>query len=125
VTGSPGNPDAANLEVKAFDLAANPYLVVAGLLATGLAGIAAGSALGEPVNVDPVALTPDEQLRLGIVALPATLLAAADAFAADEVLTAAFGTQLAGTIVALRRADAARFADSPVADVVAAARWKY
>ena len=39
VTGSTGEHDIrANLEVKCFDLAANPYLVVGSLLAAGLAG---------------------------------------------------------------------------------------
>ena len=32
---------AANLEVKCADLAANPYLLIAGVLAAGLDGIAA------------------------------------------------------------------------------------
>jgi glutamine synthetase len=125
ITGSPGNPDAANLEVKAFDLAANPYLVIAALIAAGLAGIADGTVLSGPVNVDPVTLTPAEQHQLGIVALPPTLQAATDAFEADDVLTGALGVELATTIVALRRAETARFADATAEDIVAAARWKY
>ena len=48
ITGSPGNPGAANLEVKALDQAANPYLVVAGLIHTGLAGIAAAAHCPNP-----------------------------------------------------------------------------
>ncbi len=46
VTGSAGEQDTrANLEVKCFDLAANPYLVVGSLIAAGLAGIAGGAGL--------------------------------------------------------------------------------
>ncbi|MDA8320990.1 MAG: glutamine synthetase family protein, partial [Actinomycetota bacterium] len=46
VTGSSGERDIrANLEVKCFDLAANPYLVVGSVLAAGLSGIAAGATL--------------------------------------------------------------------------------
>ncbi len=43
VTGSAGSTEwAANLEVKCVDLLANPYLLLAGLLAAGSAGMAAG-----------------------------------------------------------------------------------
>jgi glutamine synthetase len=125
VTGSPGNPDAANLEVKAFDLAANPYLVVAGLIATGLAGCAEHMALPDPVNVDPASLSEEQWRELGIVALPASLRAATDAFESDEVLATALGPELSTTIVDLRRAEVDRFADSTPEDIVAAARWKY
>lgn len=122
ITGSPGNPAAANLEVKAVDQSANPYLLVAGLLHTGLAGIASAAELPDPVNVDPASLPAESQDRLR---LPATLHAATDAFEADEVLTTAFSEALAATIVDLRRAEAARFADATSEEIAAAARWKY
>ncbi len=61
ITGSAGSSDwAANLEVKCLDLTANPYLLLAGLLAAGLDGVAGGKRLPEPVDVDPAALAPDE-----------------------------------------------------------------
>jgi glutamine synthetase len=125
VTGSPGNPRAANLEVKAFDLSANPYLVVAVLLAAGLAGVSAQAALPPPVNVDPAALSADELANRGVAALPHTLEGATDAFEADDVLAAALGADLTATIVDLRRAEIARFADASPERIVAAARWKY
>ena len=125
VTGSPGNAGAANLEVKAFDLSANPYLVVAGLVAAGLAGIDADAALCEPVNVDPAPLSDGERADLGIVALPTSLAAVSDAFEADEVLAAAFGDELVTTIVDLRRAEVERFAEQSPDDIALAARWKY
>ena len=56
ITGSAGSSDwAANLEVKCLDLTANPYLLLAGLLAAGSAGVAGGARLPEPVDVDPAA----------------------------------------------------------------------
>jgi glutamine synthetase len=122
ITGSPGNPIAANLEVKAFDQSANPYLVVAGLLHTGMAGIVAATELPDAVNVDPASLPADSQAELR---LPTSLNAATDAFEADEVLTKALGETLAATIVDLRRAEAARFADATPEQIVAAARWRY
>jgi glutamine synthetase len=125
VTGSPGNPNAANLEVKAFDLSANPYLVVAGLVAAGLHGIDTKTALPDPVNVDPASLSDSERDSLGVVALPTALATVADAFEADDVLAAALGPELATTIVDLRRAEVERFADASPDDLAAAARWKY
>ena len=92
VTGSRGSEDwAANLEVKCFDLHANPYLMLAGLLATGTAGLEAGTALPEPVDVDPAALDEEDLSARGIKRLPGTLRESLDAFASDDVLGAAFG----------------------------------
>jgi glutamine synthetase len=122
IAGSPGNPAAANLELKAFDQSANPYLVVAGLLHTGMAGIAAAAELPDPVNIDPASLPAESQARLR---LPTSLQAATDAFEADEVLTKALGETLAATIVDLRRAEVARFAGASPDEIVAAARWRY
>ena len=58
VTGSRGSEDwAANLEVKCFDLHANPYLMFAGLLAAGVGRAGRGhAACPEPVDVDPASL---------------------------------------------------------------------
>jgi glutamine synthetase len=126
VTGSPGNQGrAANLEVKAFDLAANPYLVVAGLVYAGLAGLRDGARLPPSIDVDPATLSDDERAQRGILSLPTTLGDVADAFEADPVLTEAFGSELAATIVDVRRAEAELFAGAAHEDVVAAVRWRY
>ena len=95
VTGSTGSSEwAANLEVKCVDLLANPYLLLAGLLATGSAGMAAGASLPEPVDVDPAALGDDVLEQRGIRRLPMTLRESTDAFAADGALREAFGDPL-------------------------------
>ena len=125
ITGSPGNSGAANLEVKAFDESANPYLLVAGLIHAGLAGISGAATLPEPVDVDPASIADADKARQGISLLPGTLGAATDAFEADGVLTEALGPALAATIVDLRRAEIARFADASPEEIVTAARWKY
>jgi glutamine synthetase len=126
VAGSPGNQGrAANLEVKAFDQAANPYLVVAGLIYAGLAGLRDGARLPASIDVDPAGLSDEEREERGIVALPTSLADVADAFEKDPVLTAAFGTELAATIVDVRRGEAELFAEATPEDVVAAVRWRY
>jgi len=126
VTGSAGSEQrSANLEAKSFDLAANPYLLVGCLLAAGIAGIEAGAALPEPVRGDPGLLDPAERDRLGIARLPETLDQAVDAFAASAVLREALGDVLADAVIAVRRAESARFADASPEQVAAALRWVY
>ncbi len=126
VTGSTGSSDwAANLEVKCVDLLANPYLLLAGLLATGSAGIAAGSALPEPVDVDPAALGDDVLEQRGIRRLPTTLRESTDAFVADDVVRGAFGDPLVESIVAVRESELELFDAASPEDVAAAVRWSH
>ncbi|WP_430334755.1 glutamine synthetase family protein [Rhodococcus sp. ACT016] len=126
VTGSAGEEErAANLEVKVLDLSANPYLCVAGLLFAGLAGVRAGATLSGLVDVDPNSLSQDDRDRLGIARLPASLTDATDAFEADAMLTDAFGTELAATIVDVRRAEIARFAAATDEEIAAGLRWAF
>jgi glutamine synthetase len=126
VTGSRGSEDwAANLEVKCFDLHANPYLVFAGLLAAGIAGLDAGTPLPEPVDVDPASLDEDALATRGITRLPQTLREATDAFADDEILTAAFGEPLVGAIRAVRESELELFEGASAEEVAAASRWAH
>jgi glutamine synthetase len=119
VTGSTGEQDIrANLEVKCFDLAANPYLVVGSLLAAGLAGT---GSLPDEIVGDPVGLDADS----GVVRLPQSLTEAADAFEASDVLREAMGDPLFEAVLAVRRAETELFADSSPDDVVARTRWRW
>ena len=124
VTGSPGAAStAANVEVKCFDLHANPYLVFAGVVAAGLAGLSSGASLPDPVDVDPAALGESELASRGIARLPQSLREATDAFAADSVVTSAFGDGLSASIVALRESELELFDGVSDEDVAAATRW--
>jgi glutamine synthetase len=126
VTGSRGSEDwAANLEVKCFDLHANPYLMLAGLLATGTAGLETSATLPEPVDVDPAALGDEALAARGIARLPGSLREALDAFAADEVLDAAFGDQLMRAIWAVRESELELFDGASPEEVAAASRWAH
>lgn len=116
ITGS--RPAAANLEVKSYDLSANPYLVIAATLAAGLAGVADHATLPEPLDVDPVS-------HSGIQRLPTSLDEAVAAFEDDPVLTGTFDTEFAATIVDVRRGEIARFADLSAREVAAVTRWKH
>jgi glutamine synthetase len=126
VTGSRGSEDwAANLEVKCFDLHANPYSMLAGLLAAGTAGLDAGTSLPEPVDVDPASLDEEALTSRGIALLPRTLREATDAFADDDVLAAAFGAPLVGAIRAVRESELELFEGASPEEVAAASRWAH
>lgn len=116
---------AANLEAKCFDLAANPYLLIAGLLATGRAGLAARATLPEPVDVDPATLSAEAAAKRDIRPLPSSLDGAVAAFEADGVLAEAFGADFVETVAAVRRGEIALFADASPEEVVALTRWKH
>jgi glutamine synthetase len=119
VTGSAGNrSQAANLEVKCFDAAANPYLVVAALIAAGRAGLASPGALPEPVDVDPVSVD-------GVPPLPSSLGAALEAFEADTALREALGEGLIDTVGVVRRGEIALFDGMEPEEIAARTRWKH
>jgi glutamine synthetase len=124
IAGSTGSGDwSANLEVKCVDLTANPYLLLAGLLAAGSAGLADGAVLPAPVVVDPAALPPEELEHRGIRRLPASLGESVQAFAVDEVLRTALGPSLADAVIAVRSSEIERFAGATPAEIAAATRW--
>lgn len=126
VTGSVGQESSsANLEVKCFDLHANPYLVLAGLLAAGAAGVSSSSALPDPIEVDPASLSEADLAARGIDRLPSDLRTALDAFVADEVLGAAFGAPLVGGMRAVRESELELFVDASPEDVADATRWAH
>jgi len=126
VTGPVGNREqSANLEVKCLDATANPYLVVAALLAAGLAGLAEQAQLPAPVSIDPAALSPQERAAAGIKPLPSSLEGAVAAFEQEPALGRAFGVELATTIAELRRFEMELFAESSPEEVAALTRWKH
>ena len=126
ITGSAGSTDwAANLEVKCVDLTANPYLLLAGLLAAGSAGVAGGARLPEPIDVDPAALLPEELQKRGIRRLPTNLRESTDALAADSRLRDALGSELVESVIAVRESEIEQFAEASAEDVVRAFRWTH
>jgi glutamine synthetase len=129
VTGSAGEQDArANIEIKCFDLAANPYLVAGALIAAGLAGAASGAALPPEIDGDPAGLTPAELAERGIRGLrrlPQTLAEASDCLERDAVLRSAMGEPLAEAFLAVRRGEAETFAGASPDEIVEQTRWRW
>ena len=119
VTGSDGSSAwAANLEIKCFDLTANPYLVLAALIAAGAAGVEAEARLPEPIDVDPAVLPPDVLAERGIRRLPSSLGEAVEALADDDSLRERLGSDLVDALLAVRRSEIERFVDSPEEEIV-------
>ena len=74
-----------NLEFRAADAAASPYLQLGMLVMAGLQGIKDGLAAPALFDGDPEELSADERRSMGIQDLPRSLAEALDALAADEV----------------------------------------
>jgi glutamine synthetase len=126
VTGPSGQrQSAANIEVKSFDAAANPYLAMAGLLAAGRAGLRAGATLPDPIGLDPGTLSDEGRREAGIRPLPASLEEAVRAFESDEELTAVLGPELATTIAEVRRGEIALFENTSAEGITKAIRWRH
>ncbi len=126
VTGAPGERDRiANVEIKCFDLSANPYLVVGAVLAAGLNGIDRGGRLPEPISVDPASLSDDERRALGVSRLPQRLEDALDHLSKAELLAEAMGRPLLGSFLAVRRAEIESFAGASDDEIVSKTRWRY
>lgn len=100
-----------NLELKPSDHSGNPYLAIGALIAAGLDGLHNQIDPGESVDVDPADLSDKERERRGIERLPASLDEALDALEQDQVLLDALGPLLATSYIAVKRSEAAYFAD--------------
>jgi glutamine synthetase len=98
--------------------------VFAGIIAAGLSGLASGASLPDPVDVDPAVLPESELALRGIDLLPRSLREATDAFAADEVVTGAFGEPLSASITAVRDSEIGLFYGESDEIVAAATRWQ-
>jgi glutamine synthetase len=126
ITGTAGHEArSANVEVKCFDLSANPYMLAGAVLAAGLAGVGDGLRLPPEMHVDPATLSSAELAAAGASRLPASLPTALEHYEASTVLAEALGDPLYETVAAVRRAELALFADASPDEVAAATRWRH
>src|SRR5438067_993420 len=96
---------STNIEVKAVDGSANPYLALGAIVAAGLDGIERGLDPGEPVAFNPHDLSDSERSARGIRRYPTTLLEALKELEKDELLLDATGAARAHEFVGVRRAE--------------------
>ena len=97
--------ESINLELKASDSTANPYLALAGVILAGLDGVERGLVPPEPAPRDPVLLTPEQQAACGIRPLPASQAEALDALERDALLMEGLGDLMSRAYLATRRAE--------------------
>jgi glutamine synthetase len=116
---------AANVELKAADASGNPYLALAAVISAGLAGIEAGLELPEPIQDEPGGWSQEERDRRDVRLLPSTPDEAIEAVRGSAAVRAAFGDDLLGAWLAVRRGDADAAAGMSPEDLVAAHRWRY
>ena len=126
VTGMVGNrPGAANLEMKAMDAAANPYLALGAIVAAGIEGLEREASLPDPVLQDPADVPARRRRSLGIRRLPSSLGAAIGELERSTLLREAMGDVLFDAFLATRRAEREAYEGKDAADVVRAHRWRY
>jgi len=121
IEASPGDPGAANLELKCFDGSANPYLVAGAVLAVALAGLDRKATLPGEVSGDPA--SPGNPQAGQAARLPGSLAGSVAALAADGDLRAALGDELFAGFVAARRAEIELAAGRPDEEIIAQSRW--
>ena len=123
IAGSVGQ--SANVEVKCFDLHANPYLALSALLVAGHDGMREGAGLPAPIAVDPASLGEEDREASGIARLPSTLGESLRAFLADPALTEAFGAHLVDSLRAVRESEIELFDSATDDDIARASRWSH
>jgi glutamine synthetase len=106
---------STNLELKASDASANPYISLGGVIAAALDGIDRSLDPGEPTNEDPGNLTEAERESRGIRRFPETAGEALDELEKDAVLMTGLGEPLGKEYLKVRRAEAAAYAEQDAA----------
>ena len=101
--------DAASIEYRGADSSANPYLLVAGLLAAGANGIENQLDLASPLDEDAHGLDPVMGDAIRFDPLPLDLDDALDALMADDVLLDAFDGELVSRLADGRRAESQEY----------------
>jgi glutamine synthetase len=108
-----------NIEYRAADATANPYLALAGIIRAGLAGIEAALPVPPIVSGDPTLMTQAELDERGLVRLPETLEAALEALAADTTARRWFPEKLIESFFAVKRTELAAMAGKDRAEICA------
>lgn len=118
-------PEHTNVELKACDASANPYLALAMVVAAGLAGVADGAEPPEPVQEDVGTWSEGRRDAAGIAALATTHEEQRGHLLASALVREVLGDDLLGAFVACRDSDAAWAQTHTHEEIVEALRWRY
>ena len=113
VVEAPGVPIAPqfNIEFRAADATASPYLALGALVYAGLDGILQKMPAPHVTTADPQLLDEQERARRRIYRLPQSLAEALDAFAADQATQTWFPPSLYAAYLAHKRCELSIMAD--------------
>jgi glutamine synthetase len=113
VLDMPGVPVAGqfNIEFRAADATASPYLALGAVVYAGLDGLLQEMPVPEVTTVDPQGLDEHERARLGIVRLPRSLEEALDALVADQAASSWFPDGLLDAYLRHKRCELSLMAD--------------
>lgn len=98
---------STNIEVKAIDGSANPYLALAGIIGAGLDGVRRNLNPGEAIVTNPGSLTDAQRAAAGIRRFPASVVEAQKAMEEDAALSDAIGPKIVAEALAVRRSEVA------------------
>jgi glutamine synthetase len=116
---------STNIEIKAVDGSANPYLALGAIVAAGLDGIERNLDPGEPLESNPADLDETVREALRIRRYPASLAEAVDELQKDEVLLNALGPNRAHEFIGVRRAEWSELGRASIAQQIAAHFRRY
>ena len=94
-----------NVEYRAADATANPYLAMAALVWAGLAGLREALPTPPIVNGDPTLMSESERQSKGLRRLPETLPEALEALKADGILSGWLPSKLLESILVMKQAE--------------------
>jgi glutamine synthetase len=103
-----------NIELKAVDGSANPYIALGGLIACGLDGIKRQLEPGLPSEHDPGKLSEAELESRQIRRLPTTMADALNELERDQLLMEALGDLMRRSYLAVRRSEEKAFAEQDI-----------
>ena len=116
---------STNIEIKAVDGSANPYLALGAIVAAGLDGVKRHLDPGEPLTTNPHDLDEAEREARGIRRFPTTLAEALTELEQDQLLLDALGDERAHEFIAVRRAEWSDLGRATIAQQIAAHFRRY
>ena len=114
-----------NIEFRAADATANPYLALGMLIRAGLEGLRAGARAPVVFSGDPAALSETERAELGLKRLPESLDQALAALETDRTVCSWFAPVALETFIGVRRQEQAVVAGLGPEDICATYRDLY
>ena len=106
-----------NLELRAPDATASPYLVLGALIRAGLQGIREKLEAPHALEVDPGSLTAEERVKWNVLPLPGSLTEALDLMDADPVVRSWMPAVMYDSYVSVKRLEVELMAGLDPAEV--------